>query len=567
MHFLLYVDTNILKYSIKNNKLNIFMYINGFFEMYDNIYEIEASDINLSSFKAKDELHPKIWVNNKINSRIRLKLLDIADDFIDSLEIDWVKPKDIILAGSIANYNWSRYSDIDVHIIMDYNEVYRNKLFVKDYFNAKKDLWKNNHNELTIYGFPVEMYVEDVDEPSDSSGKYSLIKNKWLNEPKNLENAKINATYVKKEAAKYINQIDGLHSKLRNEDIDAKIIDIGKRAQNLLKKLKGIRKESLQRSGEMGSGNIIYKILRRMSYLDRLRNIINWSYDKGNSINEFKINEDSDDFVLQHTAIPHKELPNYKPKHEIITAYKQFKLKLNPKTGENMAPGYVFPLYVNTEETLDGKISNSKGLKLGVWYKAGEGECYLNTKNKKLYTKGKGYGTDNKTISRLAYRPGWHLTNTPWGSQRGANKVVSGKPGTGNNYRNMWDNEVWARVDICIEKDMTEYVKTLSNDAKYQCLQKLGDGEGYQYRTNSNATKDQTWWIVDRIKIVEILDDDTVDNINNEFYTKISKESGKRINNDPMTYTSKSGDIPYWKMPRVNNRRFSKEDLKNMGYE
>lgn len=535
--------------------------------MCEGIKEIKTSDISLSSFKPKEELHPKIWVNNKINSRVRLKLLDIADDFIDSMEIGWVKPKDIVLTGSIANYNWSKYSDIDVHVIIDYDEVYKNKRFVDDYFTSKKVLWENSHEELTIYGFPVEVYVEDIDTPSDSSGKYSLIKNEWIKEPKNLEDTKINGDYIKKEAAKYINKIDKLEEDLKKGKDNSEIEDIGKKAVELFKKIRGRRQESLKRQGEMGSGNIIYKILRRMDYLEKIWNIANTSYDKRNSIYENTVKEGSSDLIYKHGVVPHKELPNYVPQNKLYTAYKQFKLRLDPKTGENLSPGYVFPLYVNTEETLNGKISNSKGLKIGVWYKSGEGECYLDKNNGKLYTKGKGYGTDNRTIGRLAYRPGWHLTNTPWGGQRGANKVIGGNNGTGNNYRNTWDSEVWAKVEFCIEKDMTEYVKTLSSDAKYQCLQHLGDGEGYQYRTNLNATKDQTWWIVDKIRIKEILDDDSVDNINQEFYSNISKESGKRINSDPMTYTSKSGEVPYWKMPRLNGKRFTKDDLKKMGYD
>ena len=530
------------------------------------INEISAADISLNSFKPKDELHPKIFPNGRLNSRIRLKLLDIVDDFIDNLEVP-VKPKDIVLTGSIANFNWSKYSDIDVHIIVDYKEIYKNKKFVEDYFNSKKEIWKDEHDSLTIYGFPIEIYAEDSDTPSDSSGVYSLNSNEWIKEPKNLNDAVMNKAYVKKEAAKYINKIDVLSNKLKKETDKHKIGVIGKQAKNLADKLKGLRRESLKKQGELGSGNIIYKIIRRLSYFDILWDIINKSYDKENSIDESILHEvNKNNLVFQHKATPHKALPDYKPQAKTITAYKQFKLKLDKKTGENLAPGFVFPLYVNTEETLNGSVTNSKGLKLGMWYKAGEGECYLDTKNGRLYTKGKGYGVDNKTIDKLAYRPGWHLTNTPWGGQRGANKVTGGKEGTGNNYRNTWDSEVWAKVEICIEKDMTDYVRTLSDDPKDQCLQKLNNGQGYQYRTNTNATKDQTWWIVDKIKIVEILDDDTVDSINNKFYSEVSKNSGKKINNDPLSYTSKSGDIPYWKMPRMNGKRYTKSDLQKMGY-
>ncbi|MBO6275779.1 MAG: hypothetical protein J6M91_09670, partial [Methanobrevibacter sp.] len=72
--------------------------------------EVEASEINLSSFKKQDELAPKIWYGRKLNSKVRLKLLDIADDFWDFANINWVKRSGILLTGSICGKNWSKYS-------------------------------------------------------------------------------------------------------------------------------------------------------------------------------------------------------------------------------------------------------------------------------------------------------------------------------------------------------------------------------------------------------------------------------------------------------------------------
>lgn len=76
-------------------------------EQHQRLNEIEAKDVNLSSFKVKKELNPKFWPNGKLNSRVRLRLMDIADDFVKELAVNWVKPKDVIFTGSAANYNWS----------------------------------------------------------------------------------------------------------------------------------------------------------------------------------------------------------------------------------------------------------------------------------------------------------------------------------------------------------------------------------------------------------------------------------------------------------------------------
>ena len=258
----------------------------GIIESVGCLNEVESDDISLSSFKVQDDLHPKIWVNNKLNSRVRLRLLDIADDFIDTLAVNWVKPKDVVFTGSLANYNWSKYSDIDLHVILDYSKVYKKKEFVEDYFNAKKEMWLNEHPKLKIYGFPVEVYVEDSEGDNTSSGVYSLYKNKWIKEPDDFQNAKLNEKYIKEYAAKLMTQVDKLETKQKKEKDEHKIETIQKQLKNVYDKVKKLRTEGLKKGGEMSSGNIIFKILRRAGYIDKIWRLINTSYDRINSLNE-----------------------------------------------------------------------------------------------------------------------------------------------------------------------------------------------------------------------------------------------------------------------------------------
>lgn len=255
---------------------------------------MKTNDINLSSFKIRKELNPKFWPNGKLNSRVRLRLLDIADDFIKELAVDWVKPKDVILTGSIANYNWSRYSDVDIHIQIDFKKVYpKNTEFVDDYFKSKKENWLSNHEDLKIFGFPIEISVEDSNENNPSSGRYSLYKNKWIVEPNDFQDAVINQDYVKRQAAKYMSQIDDIENKLNNENDLHKCENYGEKIYKIFDKLKNLRSDGLASDKkEMSSGNIIYKIIRRAGYIDKIWDIYNSSYDKVNSISERKeINE------------------------------------------------------------------------------------------------------------------------------------------------------------------------------------------------------------------------------------------------------------------------------------
>ena len=159
-------------------------------------------------------------------------------------------------------------------------------VFVSNYFNSKKKIWNNEHDNLKIYGFPVEMYVQDSEEDHTSSGIYSLEKNKWLVKPKkeNFENISMNKKFIREKARLLINKIDELSEKVENEKDEYKLDILSKKIKTLFDKIKGIRKESLKKYGEMSTGNIIFKILRRLGYIDKLYNIKLNTYDKIKSL-------------------------------------------------------------------------------------------------------------------------------------------------------------------------------------------------------------------------------------------------------------------------------------------
>ena len=118
----------------------------------------------LSSFKLKNELNPKIWEKSKneyvLNPKVRTNLLEIAYDFIESLNVD-VVISDIIMTGSLANFNWSNYSDVDLHVVADFDQFSKSsrKLY-EELFKLKKTVYGVKHN-LKIFGYDVELYIED----------------------------------------------------------------------------------------------------------------------------------------------------------------------------------------------------------------------------------------------------------------------------------------------------------------------------------------------------------------------------------------------------------------------
>ena len=273
--------------------------INKLIENFD--FEVDSSEIDLSSFKKKHELVPNIWnPDGKLNSRIRLKLLDIADDFWEYVNLTWVKPSGIILTGSICNFNWSQYSDIDLHLIVDFDEIDEKIEFVKDYLDSKKNEWNNEHSGLQIMGYPVELYVQNLGEMPESNGIYDLEENDWIREPNpdDIKSIGLNKFSIKEKAAKIMTIIDDMYDALASTDDSHKIEQMGDDASYLWKKVKEMRKSSLEKNGESGSGNIVYKILRRTGYLDRLFKLSNVVYDKFNSITESTNVENIDIFSL-----------------------------------------------------------------------------------------------------------------------------------------------------------------------------------------------------------------------------------------------------------------------------
>lgn len=251
-------------------------------------YEVAPSDVRLDSFKKMDELMPKIWDGDKLSSRVRLKLLDIADDFWDFLGTEWVKRKGILLLGSSCNYNWSKYSDIDVHIVVDFSEVDDRTDFVEEYYNSKKNEWNSTHDKLRIYGHTVELYVEDVNADTESSGVYDIEKNEWIKKPQksDFSDIMLNKYDIKRIAAKIMTKVDDIDEDMSQTKDKAVIRKLSKNLKSLISKVRSLRKEGLERSGEDDMFNIIYKVLRRSGYIDKMYNLIDSAYDKENSIDE-----------------------------------------------------------------------------------------------------------------------------------------------------------------------------------------------------------------------------------------------------------------------------------------
>lgn len=262
--------------------------------LYSEITEIvNPEDVDLKSFDLKDELNKEFWHEGKLDLYVRRNLLMIAKDFIEGLEIGEIPVEDIIMTGSLANYNWNEeYSDIDLHILVDFGEIADDEELVKNYFDAIRKMWNQKHEGLKIYGYPVEIYIQDKDEKHTSTGVYSVLEDKWVIEPKkeNIENDELDSDEVKEKVSEFMNEVDELVDKLenlKNEDADYdSLMGVYDKADDIMERIKECRKMSLSGEGgkEMTEGNLIFKSLRRNGYMEKIYDIKKDSYDLANSL-------------------------------------------------------------------------------------------------------------------------------------------------------------------------------------------------------------------------------------------------------------------------------------------
>lgn len=245
------------------------------------IYDIEETvspdDVSLDSFKVKNELNPKFWKNrNRIDQKIRKALLIIAKDFIEYCDLGDYEIDDVVITGSIANYNWNKdYSDIDLHIIMDTTEISEDSSIAKNYCTFAKNLWNKNHTDVSVAGYPVEVYIQDSSEPHRSSGVYSLLDDRWLVKPdKKLMKPDYTSAEVKKDSAYFMNKIDELIDRESDGDVDG-LYDEACRTMDDIKNVRARSMRSTKKSVELTSGNLIFKTLRRTGYIEKLLDLKN----------------------------------------------------------------------------------------------------------------------------------------------------------------------------------------------------------------------------------------------------------------------------------------------------
>lgn len=211
-----------------------------------------------------DELNPKLWQGFELKEEVKDKLEEITEAFIEYLDIPAESILDVQITGSSANYNYTEHSDLDLHLIVDYEKVHQECPIVEGYLWSMKAAFNKEH-DISIYGVPVEVYAEDSRQSAVSNGVYSLLNDEWIKKPQKIEPTTNDAAVL----AKY-NEIKDIVDKLNDSE----------EAQDILDKVYEMRKAGLSNEGEYSTENLAFKRLRNEGYIDMLKKIKKQKIDK-----------------------------------------------------------------------------------------------------------------------------------------------------------------------------------------------------------------------------------------------------------------------------------------------
>ncbi len=229
----------------------------------------------IKSFHVQDKLEPRIWSNGKLNPKVRQILMRVADHFVKSWKLNRdIEIKDVRFTGSLAAFNWSRFSDIDLHIIVDFKDVNDDEELVERFFTLMKSRWNDDH-QVKVGPYEIEVYVENEGEKHMATGLYSVKDDKWIKEP-NREDATFDEDDISSKSKYFFNMIPILVKMFNKGEYDRVISNINR----MKEKIRNMRQSGLEKGGQFSTENLVFKVLRRTDFLEFVNKLLRKSTDK-----------------------------------------------------------------------------------------------------------------------------------------------------------------------------------------------------------------------------------------------------------------------------------------------
>lgn len=263
-------------------------------------------------FEVHESLNERLWENNKLKEDVKSKIVEIVDQFVSTCEVP-LNIVDVHIVGSQASYNYTAYSDLDVHIISNFDLVDCSKAVLQTAYNSVKAKFNADY-DITIKGVDVELYVEDIKSTVMSNGIYSLYRDTWIKFPKKLTDVVV---------PDISSEFNFWKSKIK----DVVATNNSTLIENTINELYIIRKDSLDTEGEYGKGNQLFKELRNVGLLDKLKDAYKKARSKELSLESLqRLNEDSRTTLLSKSKKSNKGFERFKKrvKSRIANSVKQY---------------------------------------------------------------------------------------------------------------------------------------------------------------------------------------------------------------------------------------------------
>ena len=211
------------------------------------------------SIEKHETLNPKLWgEDEELLPEVKDGIQKVVEQFVSEIPVE-LKVLDTVLVGSNASYNYTKDSDLDVHIIADTSIVSCEYGLLSVIYNMARSEF-NSKYDVTIHEVPIELYVEDMNTSAHSNGIYSL-KSGWIKKPVAMDIPEIDVSDIYPEweerAKDLLNRED-----VTVEDVNSFIDDVYM-----------LRKSSIMADGEYAKGNMVFKELRNNGYLDKLKEL------------------------------------------------------------------------------------------------------------------------------------------------------------------------------------------------------------------------------------------------------------------------------------------------------
>ena len=221
-----------------------------------------------------ETLNPKLWLNNKLIPEVKSKLIEIYQTFINKLKENEIPIEviDVLLLGSNASYNYTDSSDIDLHIVTDFEDLGLNNTLAQIFYNNEKSKFNDDY-DILIKGLPVEVYIEDINAGTKSNGIYSLLQDKWIKFPE----------YNPPKEVDYSFLLNIYQNKVNNA-----LQGTPEQIKSTINEIKMLRKISLMNDGEYSKGNLVFKELRNNGSIDNLYNKLHELTSKELSLEKLK---------------------------------------------------------------------------------------------------------------------------------------------------------------------------------------------------------------------------------------------------------------------------------------